>query len=289
MNVDATSTGPVRQPCVAGRFYGGDPDALEREIQGYLAASAEHLSPCAGSFPIGMMLPHAGYMFSGRVAGLTLGQVELEGSVFILGPSHTGQGEKLAVWPGGSWVTPLGSVPVDKNLAEALINSNAGFKADTRAHQQDHCLEVLVPLLQVKSPKSSIVPVIVREYNLAALERAGKALAAIIRHETENGRKAVMVASSDMSHYLPHEEGQRQDRLALEHVKALDPEGLYATVTSQRISMCGFAPVSMMLFATREFGASRCCVTAHTSSGITGKAFGASMDQVVGYAGAIVV
>ncbi len=278
-----------RRAIVAGRFYPASAAELQGGVQSFLALSDRHMTHCAGRDPMCVILPHAGHIFSGGVAGLTLGQVQVPELVVLIGPNHTGHGSLLALWPDGAWETPLGVTPVDTEFNHALMERKAGFSLDERAHLSEHSLEVILPFLQVKQPRLRIAALCAREHRLPSLKAAGLALAGAIREQREKGRKVCIIASTDMSHYIPHKEAVRRDALALEKIRALDPEGLNETVLGQHITMCGVAPVTLALFACLELGATECCVTAYTSSGITGASLGADMDQVVGYAGAIIV
>lgn len=286
----------LRIPLVAGRFYPADPDALRGEVRRYLDKASDYRTECAGLPALGCMVPHAGYMFSGLVAGITLGQIPVPETVLIIGPNHTGKGAPLALWPDGSWRTPLGDVPVDAagvdrltDLSTELSSGPASLmRRDTAAHARDHAIEVVIPFLQVLQPNLSIIPLCASAYSDEGLPAVGRAIAGFARERAAAGRPVLLVTSSDMSHYLPHDEGKLVDRLALEQIQKLDAHGLFKVCAQERISMCGCVPMSIMLHACRELGASRCCLTAHTSSGITGKAYGAEMSSVVGYAGVIV-
>lgn len=286
----------IRSPLVAGRFYPKDPDELMGLVQSYLDRAEDYRSECAEAAALGCMVPHAGYMFSGLVAGLTLGQIEIPQTVMLLGPSHTGKGAPLGLWPDGAWRTPLGDVPVDADGVARLVDISAGLspgpaglmQRDTSAHVGDHAIEVILPFLQTIRPDLEIIPLCVRAYSGEALPVLGKSIAAFISERAGQGRPVLLVTSSDMSHYLPHDEGKLADRMALEQIQRLDADGLFNVCARERISMCGFIPMSIMLHACNALGASRCCITAHTSSGITGKEYGAEMSSVVGYAGAII-
>jgi AmmeMemoRadiSam system protein B len=286
----------IRPPAVAGRFYPGNAAELAGSISGYLQEALEQPDEYAEDDILGFMLPHAGYIFSGAVAGLTLGQLRRRNkppqTVILLGPSHTGNSAPLSVWPHGAWRTPLGDLAVDAEFCSELIDeskaSEAVFTADTKGHLGEHALEVIVPFLQVLDQQIKIVPVTVRNYNLRQLQEAGLLLAKIIARRARRGEQICMVASSDMSHFLPHEKNMEIDELALEPLKNLDPVNLFKTVAVNKISMCGFAAVTLMLFAAKALKADKCRITAHTSSGLTGKAFGADMDRVVGYVGAVI-
>jgi AmmeMemoRadiSam system protein B len=286
----------IRSPAVAGRFYPGDAAELAGSIRGYLREALRQPDEYAEGEILGFMLPHAGHIFSGAVAGLTLGQLhrkdKLPQKVILLGPSHSGNSAALSVWPHGAWRTPLGDLAVDAEFCSELITASASsgalFTADTKGHLGEHALEVIVPFLQVLDQQIRIIPITVRNYNLPQLQEAGLLLAGIIERRARLGEGICMIASSDMSHFLPHAENMKMDELALEPLKNLDPVTLFKTVAVNRISMCGFAAVTLMLFAAKALKADKCRVIAHTSSGLTGKAFGADMNRVVGYAGAVI-
>jgi AmmeMemoRadiSam system protein B len=277
-----------RPAVAAGRFYPGDEAELRPAVRAFLDAAAQYPADCGGKKMLAAMVPHAGYVFSGALAGLTLARAALEDTVVILAPNHTGRGQRLAVWNGGAWLTPLGAVPVDRELAAALTEADGGFSPDEAAHQSDHAIEVVLPFIQVLRPAARIVPVCVGGGSFDALRAAGSALAAILRGRADAGRPVSLVVSSDMSHYLPHETAVAQDGLALEKIRVLDPEGLYATVRVHKISMCGALPMTMAMVTCRALGAQKACVTAYATSGQTGRAYGADMKKVVGYAGALI-
>ena len=285
MHCDATP----RKSLVAGRFYPAQADTLRAELAAYLTVPAGGPLPLGDKIPLAAMVPHAGYVFSGAVAGATLAQAALADTMVLLGPNHTGRGAPLAVWSGGPWLTPLGAVPVAADLASELVESGSGFSGDCSAHTAEHSLEVLLPFLQVLRPALRIVPVVAALADLPSLQMAGEALAACVQRRTEQGERVSVVVSSDMSHYLPHENAKALDALALEKIMALDPEGLYQTVRARNISMCGVLPMTLALFACSAMGATAGHLVAYATSGQTGQAYGADMQSVVGYAGALIV
>lgn len=266
-----------RHPIVAGQFYLGTRGALERAVRDFLAGAG----PRAVAPTLLAMAPHAGYAYSGAVAGLTLGRADLADTLVLLGPNHTGRGKPLAIWPQGNWLTPLGPVAVDEPLAQALLDAGAGFQADPTAHLGEHSLEVLLPFLTLARPGCSVVPVAVAEPRLAGLAAAARALAGVV---AGLGRPVSLVVSSDMSHYVPAETAKRLDASALEAVTRLDGPGLYEVVRRQGISMCGVLPMALGLMAAVELGATRAEVAAYATSGDVSGDF----DQVVGYAGVLV-
>lgn len=301
----------TRNPVVSGRFYPDDAEGLTQVVDNFLRVESSVKCPETPSLLI--MLPHAGYMFSGAVAGATLRSAFPHEHCILLGPNHTGKGRPLSVWAEGEWLTPLGGVPVDSELAAAMIGLNVGFEADVDAHLQEHSLEVLLPFFQRKfarpgqeNPVSStkpgpepgqdhsqapvIVPVCVGSSDLDMLRRSGQALGRLLLKRQEQGKPPVtLVVSSDMSHYVSHSEAGRLDSMALEKISDLDPEGLLAVVRENKISMCGAAPATLALFACLELGVSKAYRVAYANSGQTGRALGASLESVVGYAGVIAV
>ena len=283
----------IRRPVVAGQFYTGDPVVLRQQITTFLSAgvdsgadtSAEKrrqsAAACGDAPTLLAMVPHAGYVYSGAVAGQTLGAARLAGTVILLGPNHTGRGEAVAVWPGGEWLSPLGSVAVDSDFAACLVKSDPVFALDTAAHLYEHSLEVVLPFLQVARPDVKIVPIAIATPSPEVLARCGAALARCIQ---AHGAPVTMVVSTDMSHYVSHEEARRNDLLALAMIESIDPEGLYNTVREHGITMCGVLPMTAGLVACRLLGADRASITRYATSGeVSG-----DMDKVVGYAGALV-
>ena len=275
---------PERAHAVAGYFYPGKAGTLASTVKGLLAAAQRPDSPEIVDTPIMLMVPHAGYIYSGKVAAEGLNQVRLPETIFLLGPNHTGKGQRLAVWPGGCWRTPLGAVPVDEDIVRLLTGSGAGFASDTAAHAADHCLEVVLPFLQVLVPALRIIPISVSWRDLAGLRRAAEVLAQTCEGLEAGGRKVCLLVSSDMSHFLQDESARRVDAVALERLLALDPEGLFNTVLGQRISMCGVLPATLALFAAKQRGATQARQAAYATSGdVTG-----DRSRVVGYSSVIV-
>ena len=281
-------TQTTRRSAVAGRFYPADRKTLHAQVTACLAVKPPNPIVCTGNDVLAVMVPHAGYVFSGAIAGMTLAGVPLPNSIFLLGPSHTGQGVPLSVWADGAWETPLGNVCVDTALAADLLARDAGFCADVAAHTREHSLEVVLPFLQVHTPQARVVPVVVGGVSLERLRTAGEALAETVRSAGVRGEAVGIVVSSDMSHFLPHDVTAQRDAQALKALCSLDPERFYATVRQGNISMCGVLPMTLALYACRMLGATDAEVVAYATSGQTGKAVGADMNRVVGYAGVII-
>lgn len=271
-----TMSAPIRMPAVAGQFYPGKPELLEHEVTTYTAVPGEKLRA------LGCVVPHAGYIYSGHVAGAVFGRLELPRRYIILCPNHTGMGEPLAIMSEGSWLTPLGDVPIDAQLALALKAACPLLSEDTDAHLQEHALEVQLPFLQKLTPGFSFVPIALGTGRYDALESLGEAIGQVMAEAEE---PILVVASSDMNHYESDEVTRIKDKRALEPLLALDARGLYDTVTHQHISMCGFGPAVAMLVACNLRGATRAELIRYATSGdISGE-----RTRVVGYAGVAVL
>ena len=264
----------IRQPAVAGLFYPSRPEKLDRDVRKFLGAGEE--SPAVGG-----VVPHAGYVYSGPVAGAVYARVTLPRRAIVLCPNHTGLGAPAALDPSDAWRTPLGDVPLARRLADRLLALAPTLEEDAEAHRREHSLEVQLPFLQVRRPDVEIVPVSLGEASLPLCREVGEALATLVREEED---PPVVFASSDMNHYESREVGRAKDDLALARVEAIDAEGLFHTVLARSISMCGFLPATALLFAARALGASRAEVAARRDSGDeTG-----DESSVVGYAGVVI-
>lgn len=261
-----------REPAVAGRFYSGDPARLARDV-------AEMLGPPVSAGPaLGVLVPHAGYVYSGGVAGATYARVEVPERAVVLCPNHTGFGARVSLWPDGGWNTPLGRVPVDPELTQAL-RSCPLVQDDRAAHRHEHALEVQLPFLRARRPEVVIAALCLGPLSVEEALELGEAVADAVR-----AHSALLVASSDMSHYVSAEEAREKDQRALDRLLALDARGLHDTVRREDISMCGVVPATVMLAAARSLGARSAELVRYANSGdVTG-----DRDSVVGYAGAIV-
>jgi len=259
----------VREPAVAGRFYPADGVALAAQVDRFMAGGAPR------ERALGVVVPHAGYVYSGAVAGAVYARVNVPPRVVVLGPNHTGRGARAALWPEGAWETPLGEVTIDPALTGALASSPL-VEPDVAAHRLEHSLEVEVPFLQRARPDVAIAALCLAHLSFDACAALGATVA-----EAARASGALVVASSDMSHYLPAPLARRKDHRAIERILALDPEGLYDVVHAEDISMCGIIPATVMLVAARALGATRAELVRYGHSGeVSG-----DDDQVVGYAG----
>ncbi len=261
-----------RQPAVAGRFYPSDPAALQREVARCLPAV-----PGPVRRAVAVVLPHAGYVYSGRVAGETLAAVHVPDTVLLIGPNHHGRGAPVALMASGSWRLPLGTVPIDGRFAGLLAEAPLVVR-DSEAHRFEHSLEVQLPLLLHRNPGVRIVPLVLGNLSPDTCEQLGEAVAGAVQ---AYGDEVLIVASSDMSHYEPRATAAAKDRLAIDRILALDPAGLLQTVAAHRITMCGAVPVAVTLVAARRLGARSADLVRYADSG---EVSGDTM-QVVGYAG----
>ncbi|MGE4263464.1 MAG: AmmeMemoRadiSam system protein B [Desulfovibrio sp.] len=266
-----------RQPAVAGQFYTNDAEALLDEVKGYLSQA----QPRDEARTILAMAPHAGYYYSGIIAGVTLGQANFADTVLLLGPNHTGLGKPFAVWPDGRWLYPGGALQVDAELAALLCEKEPLLTPDTLAHQREHSLEVMVPFLAALNPETRIVPISVSHPSLETLLGVGKTIGRTLRGFE---RPVSILVSSDMSHFVPHDMAKELDSQALEPALHLDPARFFETVRGENISMCGVLPMTVGIAAALELGATQTEITAYATSGqVNGET-----RRVVGYAGMLV-
>jgi len=272
----------VRQPAVAGRFYPANAQHLRAEVETYTTAPASaSTEPEAKIRAFGCVVPHAGYIYSGHVAGAVYGRLELPRRFVILCPNHTGMGEPLAVMSEGSWHTPLGDASIDEKLAGQLKAKLPLLSEDQAAHRYEHALEVQLPFLQVLAPGFRFVPITVGTSNFDVLSALGTVIGHVVMEADE---RVLVIASSDMNHYESDSVTRVKDRRAIDQLLALDPRGLYDVVHKGDISMCGYGPAVVMLTAARKMGATRAELIRYATSGdVSG-----DRDMVVGYAGVAV-
>ncbi len=272
----------VRQPAVAGRFYPASAQHLRDEVETYTTAPASASGESETKIhALGCVVPHAGYMYSGHVAGAVYRRLDLPRRYVILCPNHTGRGEPLAVMSEGAWHTPLGDAFIDKDLAEQLKSRLPLLSEDPAAHQYEHALEVQLPFLQVLAPGFQFVPITVGTSNFEVLSALGVVVGSLA---AETGGSVLVIASSDMNHYESDSVTRVKDRRAIDQLLALDPRGLYDVVHQADISMCGYGPAVVMLTAARKLGATRAELIRYATSGdISG-----DRAMVVGYAGVVV-
>ena len=260
----------IRQPAVAGKFYTDDPHQLREEL-------ASLIPPGEGARVRGLVAPHAGYLYSGKVAGLAYGAVRVPEAVLLLGPNHTGVGAPAALAPSGEWLTPLGPVPVNSRLSKLILKHAPVVCEDSSAHHFEHSIEVQLPFLQFRNPRVCIAALCLSLSDFDSISALGAGLARAI---TEYGDEVLIVASSDMNHYESARVAKEKDDLALAELARLDPEALFRVCRDRRITMCGVIPAAVMLVAAKLLGATTSRLIRYTTSGeVNG-----DLNRVVAYA-----
>ncbi len=265
----------IREPAVAGQFYPGSASELRAEIESMIDPEAEKEEA------VGVVVPHAGYIYSGAVAGAVLSRIKFKDTFIIIGPNHTGLGQPVSIMTEGTWKTPLGKVEVDSVLAKKIVSVSRYFKEDTQAHTQEHSVEIQLPFLQYFKPDVKIVPIVLAYGDVNVLKEIGHDIVKALR---ETQKEAIILASSDMNHYEPQKSTQKKDRQAIDAMLDMNPDELVKRVTEQDISMCGYAPAAVMLAAAKELGAAKAELVKYQTSGDVNGEF----NSVVGYAGIIV-
>ncbi|MDD5435714.1 MAG: AmmeMemoRadiSam system protein B [Nitrospira sp.] len=265
----------LRKPAVAGYFYQASPEKLTEQVNRYVEEDVEKIKA------IGILSPHAGFMYSGAVAGAVYSRVNLPDTLVIVGPNHTGMGSPVSVFSDGKWEMPTGIVEVDTKLARAIINKSEYASEDYNAHLGEHSLEVQIPFIQHFIHNFKIVPITIMSTTLEVCKDLGSAISGAIR---EAKKDVLIIASSDMTHYESSSSAKYKDTLAIDKILSLDPPGLHAVIKEHNITMCGFAPAVTMLYAALQSGATKADLIKYMNSGdVSG-----DYDQVVGYAGIIV-
>jgi AmmeMemoRadiSam system protein B len=265
----------IRNPVVAGQFYPASASELKSMLKGMVAEKAKKQEV------IGLISPHAGYIYSGPVAGATISRIKFKDTFIIMGPNHSGRGKPFSIMTEGSWQTPLGEVEIDSGLGKQILANSRYLEEDSSAHLGEHSIEVQLPFLQYFNTEFKLVPIVLAYAGGAIYKEIGKALAKAVK---ESGRKAVIIASSDMTHYEPQASAQRKDTQAIEAVLALDEDELLKRVEKLDITMCGFAPAVSLIVAAKELGAKGAELVKYQTSGDTTGDY----SSVVGYAGIII-
>ena len=266
----------VRLPAVAGRFYPAEREKLVEAIRGYVG-------PVKDPTPVtGVIVPHAGYMYSGHVAGAVYSRIQVPSRNVILCPNHTGLGPPLSIMKTGEWQTPLGRMQIDEELCDALMAADPHLEDDTEAHRFEHALEVQLPFIQqIAGSTTKFVPITIGAGKWQWLEELGCAIGIVLKRVD---RSTLIVASSDMNHYESDAITRVKDRKAIDQILAMDPRGLFDVVKRENISMCGYGPAVAMLTAAKMLGASKAELVKYaTSADVSG-----DFDRVVGYAGMMI-
>ena len=274
----------IRRPCVAGAFYPADPERLKRSIEDCFT---HRLGP--GELPgqkspdrkiVSVVCPHAGYVYSGPTAAHSYHHLASEAkpdSIVVLGPNHTGLGGPVSLWGTGAWETPLGKAPINEELAGAILEASDIIDVDETAHLREHSIEVQLPFLQYIYSEVRFVPICMGYQDLETSRKVGRAIA-----EASSGKDVLILASTDLTHMESKSSAAAKDSGVIDRIASMDEASLQQWVRSQRVSMCGYGPVSAALVASKLLGASKAEILSYTTSGdITGDA-----SAVVGYAAA---
>jgi AmmeMemoRadiSam system protein B len=265
----------TRNPVVAGQFYPGTATQLRSMIKEMVDEKA------AKEEVIGLVVPHAGYIYSGPVTGATISRVKFKDTFIIIGPNHTGGGKPLSIMTEGVWKTPLGEVETDSELGKKILASSKYLQEDSRAHQYEHSIEVQLPFLQHFKSDVKLVPIILSYASGDVYKEIGRAIAKAIK---ELNREAVIIASSDMTHYEPQDSARDKDYQAIEAMLDLNEDELLKRVREFNITMCGYAPAVSLICAAKELGAKGTELVKYMTSGDTTGDY----SSVVGYAGLII-
>jgi len=272
----------IRLPAVAGSFYPSDAEDLSALVDDCLFSSP--LGPLGVDSPlmslIGGMAPHAGLIYSGPCAAHLYASLEKSiRRVILLGVNHRAKGHKAALSPWEVWRTPLGDVPIDQALADLLRDRVHFLAHDLRAHSQEHSIEVQLPFLQTALRDFTLLPISLSHISIEECMELGAAITELCVSEPVGKTPTVILASSDLSHYLSPERTDELDHMALERVLTLNPTDLLNVVEEEDISMCGVIPTVVMLYAVMGLGAKRTSLLKHYHSGHV-----SPMKEVVGYA-----
>jgi AmmeMemoRadiSam system protein B len=263
----------LRLPAVSGAFYPAEPQALTALINKYVSHGGEseksRFRAC--------LVPHAGYVYSGAVAGAVFSHIVFPKRVIVLGVRHFPYGEDAAMLSRGLWRTPLGDAAVDSDLAAKIAARCPLLREDTLAHENEHSLEVQIPFLQVLDPGFSFVPIALGTHGYEALVSIGRSLGQILAEEHD----LLLLTTTDLNHYEDQSTTLRKDHLAVQKILEMDPRGLYEICRKEKISMCGLGPSVALLTALQHIGVKKAELVRHATSA----EYSHDLRKVVGYAG----
>lgn len=265
---------PERAPVVAGLFYPAEPSVIARTLDHWNEGVDDTRQPWRAA-----LIPHAGWVYSGRIAAAVMRRIIMPKSIIVLCPKHRGGGVECAVAPWQRWLFPGGSISTDETLSQRLVEAVPQWELDDRPHRQEHAIEVQLPLLARYAPESEIVAITIGRVDLQQCQAMAQGLSEVLRDRLDD---VLLVVSSDMNHFASDKENRRLDELALQAVDRLDPVRLYETCHAHRITMCGMLPTVIVLTALQHLNSLHRSVrvayaTSAEASGDT--------ERVVGYAG----
>lgn len=264
-----------RNPAVAGQFYQAGQSRLYAQVEQYVNKTLPKKQAK------GILSPHAGLIYSGSVAGEVYSGLVMPETFILIGPNHTGLGVNFSMMAQGEWEIPTGIFQIDEKLSRRILTNAPMVESDTQAHLFEHSLEVQLPFISYFSKKVRIVPMTIMSATLEECRLLGEGIAKAIK---ASDYPVVIAASSDMSHYVAEDVARKKDKMAIDKLLSRDPEGLYNTVKKEKITMCGYLPATIMLFAVNDLGAGEARLVKYATSGdVSG-----DYEQVVGYAGVII-
>jgi AmmeMemoRadiSam system protein B len=270
----------IRQPAVAGQFYYYEPEMLEAQVRECLEFDVPRVDAK------GVVSPHAGLMYSGKVAGAVYSRINTPDTFIILGPNHSGFGAEFSIMTEGVWRMPFGEVRIDSTIAKEVFKHSGLLKEDQLAHAREHSLEVQLPFMQYLGKEFQIVPIVMRHYPPTEdyLEMCGELADAIASVVGDVGSKITLVASTDFTHYEPQAVAEENDQAAINAILGLDAGKLFNEIRKRDISMCGYGPVAVTLQVCGKLGSERGELVKYMTSGDTTGDY----SQVVGYGGVII-
>ncbi|MBI4402829.1 MAG: AmmeMemoRadiSam system protein B [Deltaproteobacteria bacterium] len=265
-----------RPTAVAGTFYPKEKEALSSMIEEWL-----EVGKVIPQKVTAIVAPHAGYLYSGKFAAQAYKRIHIPDRIYLLCPNHSGFGNQIAVWSEGEWETPLGTLSVDQQSAQDFLSNCGQRKGDRDAHIYEHAIEVHLPFIHTLNPAAKIIPICLGPLSLETCVSLGKALARTVQASKV---ETLLIASTDMSHYIHADEARKKDSLALAAIEKVDATKLYETVAHNDVSMCGFVPTTCVLEAAKLLAAKSGQIVAYGNSGeVTG-----DMKSVVAYAAALI-
>lgn len=265
----------IRKPVVAGQFYSQSEADLNKQIGSFVVPGLNKEKVLA------IVVPHAGYMYSGAIAGAVYSRIEIPKTLIILGPNHTGRGAMAAIMTNGEWQLPAGNVKINSELGKAILAGSSVLEDDADAHLFEHSIEVQIPFIQYFRRDVSIVPIAIMSNDYKSCQDIGEAISdamKVCQHPI------TIIASTDMTHYESRDAALKKDYIAIEKILHLDPQGLYNAVRENRISMCGYIATTAALIACNHLNAKNAELVKYMTSGEVSGDF----NQVVGYAGLII-
>ena len=274
-----------RTPVVSGQFYPDNSSDLKVMIEEFSPQGSSPLQGCSKKISAkGIVLPHAGFVYSGRVAVNTVSKVLPKKRLLVLGPNHTGQGAKFSLWPSGSWKILDKKIKIDEELAIAILTKGENIDEDTLAHTLEHSIEVELPILDYFFGDFKFVPIACQRGTIVDYQETARQISEAIKSLGSSSKDILLVASTDLTHYEGDQVARKKDRRAIEAIIDLDEEELVKRVRKENITLCGEAPLAIFISCLKRLGARKSQVALYQTSGDTT----GDKSAVVGYVGMII-